>query len=299
MKRLQTTIFALFAWFFVLNNVERLFEQVNLASFVYVLAPALGLIVLSCPSFLRSRPVWYIPVSLASVLGLRFSLGYDLSGASLAFIVSETLATYFTMWLSAQLAKGIDEYQSAAATAICRHLVDRCQPFEEAQAEVVREVRRARECDRPMAVMALKADESCKQETLDRFSEEFQKRLLNQYVSARVAECLESQLRSHDLLTENKDEFLALLPEMNREEASQLAERMCREVYDELGINLRIGISMFPEDEVTAIGLIESAESEVQSMRSISKSASEQLYDEAPMRHSQTENDSHAKLRVG
>jgi GGDEF domain-containing protein len=261
MKRLHISILTLFGWFFVFYNIERLFESVNLASFVYLLAPALGMIVLCVPRLLRVRAYWYIPISLISVVALRSLFGYGLGGYSFSLVVTEGLATWITMWLSYHLAMGIQEYHSAAATAICSHLVDRCRPFEEAHADVIREVRRARENNRPIAVLAL-SPQSQGEPIVDRFTDEFRTRLMQQYVSARAAEFLSTRLRQYDILTETKDEFLALLPETNREDAIRFAEKIRRDLCEQLGFDLQVGISVFPEDEVTAIGLIERAEAE-------------------------------------
>jgi hypothetical protein len=273
MKRLRILILALFGWFFVFYNIERLIEPINIASFVYLLAPALGMTVLCVPYLHKVRWSWYVPLSFCSVIALRAAFGYEIVGHAFSLAVTETLATWITIGLSYQLAQGICEYQSAAATAICSHLTDRCRPLEEAQAEVVREVRRARQSKRPIAVLALSPQPQDGQQTLDRFTDDFKNRILRQYVSARTAECLSTRLRHHDILTETKDEFLALLPELSREEAAKLAADMRRDLREQIGVDLKFCISMFPEDEVTAIGLIERAESESQKMWAMAATA--------------------------
>lgn len=267
MKRLHVSILALFGWFFIFYNVERIYEPINLASFVYLLAPAFGMIVLCVPQ-LRKAKLWlFIPLSVLSVVVLRISLGYDLGGHAFSLVVTEVLAAWITIGLSYQLAKAIDEYHAAAATAIVSHVVDNCRSFEEAQDDVVREVRRARQFSRPIAVLALKPRPQDDPETLDRFTHEFKAGVLQQYISARAAKCLSSRLRQYDILTQSKDQFLALLPEISREDAKRVAEDMRADLSGQLGIGLQVGISMFPEDEVTAIGLIERAEAEAEGIR--------------------------------
>ncbi|EMI16422.1 diguanylate cyclase [Rhodopirellula maiorica SM1] len=269
MKRLQFSILALFGWFFVFYNIERLHAPINLASFVYLLAPTLGMVMLCIPKLHRMPSYWYLPFSLLAVLALREVFGYEVSGNAVSLAVVEGLATWTTIWLSSELAEGIDEYQNAAATAIFSHVTGSCRPFEEVQTDIIREVRRARQFERPIAVLALKPIAEDEQKTLDRFSDEFKSELLQQYVSARAADCVSSQLRQHDILTQTNDQFLALLPEMNRADGEKLADKMRRELRDQLGIDLAVGISMFPEEEVTAIGLVERAQEEVARVREL------------------------------
>lgn len=277
MKRLHISILFLFGWFFVFYNVERLFEQINLASFVYLLAPTLGMLALSVPWLHRLPSAAYLPISIVLVMVIRHFLGYDekVNAFSLAF--TEGFATWVTITLSYHLRSAIEEYQSAAATTIFSHVSERTLPFDKAQADVIREVRRARLFRRPIAVLALDPQVNANTQDLDRFSQELRTEMLQQYVSARAAECLQDGLRPCDILTQTKDHFLALLPELSREDAQDVAETMCNLVESELGIILRVSVSMFPEDEITAIGLIERAEAEIESIRAVASAAAAQV----------------------
>jgi hypothetical protein len=274
MRRLHFSILVLCGWFFAFYNVERIFEQVNLASFVYLLAPVLGMLVLSIPKLRRVPLYWYIPLSFVSVIILRSALGYGQQENAFSLCVTESLATWITLALSYQLGKGIDEYCSAATTAMVNHLADHTQPFEEAQSAVVREVRRARLFRRPIAVLALNPQPVDEEESLDRFTQEFRAELVQQYISAKAAGCLSTHLRSCDILTQSNKHFFALLPELNRDEALELARQMQGDLSSELGLNLKVGISMFPEDEVTATGLLERAEAEEAEIELVRETAS-------------------------
>jgi len=265
---------ALFGWFFVFYNVERIFEQVNLASFVYLLSPLLGMLVLGIPQIRRVSVNWYIPVALVSVLILRSIFGYGPQENAVSLSVTEALATWFTMVMSYQLGRAIDEYQSAAATAMVSHVADRTLPFEEAQSAVINEVRRARLFRRPIAVLALNPQAVDEAEALDRFTKEFGASLMQQYASVRAAECLSEHLRSCDILTQSKEQFFVLLPELTRDEALAIAADMQIDLNRELGMDLKVGISMFPEDEVTAVGLLARAEAEEAEIESIRNAAS-------------------------
>lgn len=277
MKRLHISILFLFGWFFAFYNIERIFEQVNLASFAYLLAPLLGISVLSLSQLRQIHVAWYVPISVISVMFLRAAFGYSPDGNAFALTITESLATWITIALSHQLGRGIDEYHSAAATAMVSHLSERILSLEEAESTIVGEVRRARLFRRPIAVLALNPDVVNQEETLDRFTQEFKSGLVQRYVSARAAECLNDRLRSCDILTQTNEQFLALLPEMSRDEALALAADMRTHLNNELGIDLRVGISMFPEDEVTAIGLIERAEAEVDALHAAAGSAAANL----------------------
>ncbi len=274
MGRLYLSILVLFGWFFAFYNVERVNEQVNLASFVYLLAPVLGMLVLGISSLRRISVYWYIPLAVVCVVTLRAMAGYGPQENAFALMVTEILATWTTIALSYLLGKKIDEFHSAAATAIVSHATVRTIPYEEAQSAVVQEVRRARLFHRPIAMLALNPEAGEGENALDRFTQEFREKLIQQYISAQAAEYLSEHLRSCDILTQTKEHFLALLPELSREEALAIAAKMQEDVSRNLGIDLKVGISMFPEDEVTAFGLIERAESEEAEIESIRAAAS-------------------------
>ncbi|WP_153558899.1 nucleotidyl cyclase domain-containing protein [Roseimaritima sediminicola] len=303
MKRLQLSILMLFGWFFVFYNIERLFEPINLASFVYLLAPACGMVLLAVPRLYRMPPALFLPVALVAVVVLRSAFGYRLDGAAFSLAVTETVAVWITLWLSGHLARGLEEYRSAAATAIFSHVMD-CRPLAEVQSEIVREVRRARQYDRPIAVLTLQPVDQAASDTLDRFSNDFKEALLEQYVSARVARCVSEQLRQYDILTQSDDRLIALLPELSREEGLAMAAQLRTQMHAEIGIDLRVGISMFPEDEITAIGLIERAEADVEDvLRSAENSsplAAQEAARDAPDDRAEGDDQDHtAQLRTG
>ncbi len=259
MKQLHLWIATLFAWLCVFYNVERLLEPINIASFVYLLAPLLAAPLILVPQLSRIKLRYLAVAVVPIVVGTRLLGGYSVLGPSLALIVTEAAATICTMLIAQKIAGGLIEFRAAAVTTLVSHLHDRSRPFDEAQSKIVREIRRARLFGRPMAMLAVRASEQSLLDSLDRFSRDIQETSVRQYGPARLAACLTAKLKDHDIIIQGNDHFLVLLPETDRSRASHIANDIQQAVGEELDIGIRFGLSMFPEDEVTLAKLMDHA----------------------------------------
>lgn len=77
---------------------------------------------------------------------------------------------------------------------------------------------------------------------------------------AAASDCL-SDLRSQDTLIRIQHaDFAAVLPETGVDGAQVVAEKLAAAARERLGVEVRAGIAVFPEDEVTGSGLMAEAE---------------------------------------
>lgn len=116
------------------------------------------------------------------------------------------------------------------------------------------EVERARRYGRPFTVLIIAPDDWT----------EYQQRIGPQQVERIVAELAQhylARLRTVDTLIQMRGaQFAALLPETGIEGAQVAAEKLAAAGEDLLGVEVRTGIASFPDDEVTAAGLMREAE---------------------------------------
>lgn len=258
-------IVALAAWFFVLYNIERFHEPINIASFVYVYAAAITGLLICIRPIHAINPYLSGALLVAVFVMLKAFFGYDIAGANLPLTVTEACTLIITIFLSRQVVAGISEFEKAATDALLIQLDSRLANFDMGQGEIYREIRRARQFNRPLALVALSPTEQSIHQSLNRFIQEVQQKAVETYVHARVADVISQEVSHCDLIARRNDHFIMILPETDREGASTLARRLKEAVESQLGVKLQSGTACFPDQEVTFTGLLDRAEAEMRS----------------------------------
>ena len=116
------------------------------------------------------------------------------------------------------------------------------------------EVERARRYARPFTVLMIAPDDW--DEYVQRVGRQQSQRII-----AELAQHYLARLRNVDTLIQTDGaRFAALLPETGVEGAQVAAEKLAAAGEDLLGVEVRTGIASFPDDEVTAAGLMREAE---------------------------------------
>ena len=266
MKRLRLWLTLIVIWYFLLYNIERLSEPINIASFVYVYILVISVLMLILP------PIYSLPLygpflaALIPFFILKNQLGYKIGGSHLPITITEVLAIGLTIYLIGQFLRELKELKEAVNNLTISQLDRGSYPFETGQGQIYREVRRARLNQRPAALLAItvKIDEMYKY-SINRFIQEAQRDIINKYISARLAHLLLEELRDFDVITQRNNHFVALLPETSREEGLNIANRLTKVAHEKLGLDLHFGLSAFPDEAVTFERLLECAESEMKS----------------------------------
>lgn len=266
MKRLRFWMTLIVIWYFLLYNIERLSEPINIASFVYVFIGVISVLMLTLPP-VYSLPL-YVPflAALIPFFILKQQLGYRIGGSHLPITITEILAIGLTIFLNGQFLRELKSLREAVNNLTISQLDRGSYPFEIGQGQIYREVRRARLSQRPAALLAvmINKDEMYKV-SINRFIQEAQREIIKKYISARLAHLLLEELRDFDVITQRNNHFVALLPDIGREEALNIATRLTRVANEKLGLNLRFGLSAFPDEAVTFERLLECAEAEMKS----------------------------------
>jgi GGDEF domain-containing protein len=264
MKRLRMWSALFFVWLFVLYNVERLHEPINLASFVYVLAAATAIPFVIFAPLGRAPAVCVLVLSVPLTIGLKAWFGYSIGGTQLPITITEIAAVWVTTALALQMGRSLQDLQGSLLNTLLVHLRDRSQSFEHGQSELYREIRRARKHHRPLALLAISVTEKSINVSLDRFTAELHQECLRNYISARVAEMLSQEMKDCNVISHHGEHFVTVVPEADRETAVIVADKLKRIARDKLGIELCVGVSLFPEEEVTFVQLLERAQAQLQ-----------------------------------
>lgn len=263
MIQLRLAFAAFAAWQLLFFNIERVHAPINISSFVYLLAAACGLAVLLWPKAHTIRPTYLHLLTFTVLIGLKLALGYPIAGTNLPITLTEFCALALTILLALRVATNYEELRTALFSNLLIDLKNRAQPFDSGQSDLYREVRRARIYERPLAFLAVGPAPGTVEAAKDRFTEECMRRMLRQYMTARVGDLLSRRLKDCDVIAQRDCHFVAALPETKRELALQLSRRLQAESRKELGIELNVGLCTFPDEEGTFIGLLERAEQEM------------------------------------
>jgi len=263
MKRMRFLVAMLIIWLFLFYNIERLSEPIDIAGVAYTFVPIVAALTISVPR-LRQVPLWALLVMPVPVfLVLKVLTGYSLWGAAMPLTVTEICVIAITIILARWVSNGMDEFESAIAHITIGQIDTQVEPFSTGQAEMYREIRRARHYQRPLALLAVGVEEKSVQVVLDRMVQEVQQAMMKRYVLSDVAKTLCQKLEDYNVIAQTNNHFLILLPEVSSDQLAELASRLRQAVSEEVGANLQIGIASFPDDAVTFESLVDRAVGEM------------------------------------
>lgn len=261
MSRLKLYLLATFTWVIVFYNMERLFAPINLASFVYVLAAVYAIIIILYAPIYGINRMALFAASLVPYFILKVAFGYSIGGANLPLTVTEIVSIGITMYLSWKIGHGLESLRSEILRLTLGPTNNMgAFPFQTAQAEFYREIRRARHYNRPAAVLSISPEKQSVELSINRFIQEAQNSIIKQYIVARTADVLRSSFKETDVVTMRNDHFLVLLPETENKHVGIVIDRIQKTASEKLGLTLKIGVSTFPDDALTFESLIQSAE---------------------------------------
>lgn len=256
MQELRIKLSLMFAWLLLFYNIERYHEPINLASFVYVYAAFLAIAIVALKRIVLSSVVPALIFTLAQFLVIKWLRGYELFGASLPLTVTEAVAISITFGLALTIAKSLWHFEASVADVFSMHPQGTFPTFVDSQAEFYREVRRAREFDRPLTLMSIKSSGVSSTLEIKQMLQEMQEKAVARYADARVGKVLADCIKDCDLIAYSDDHYVLLMPEVDREHAADIAHELTQAVATSTGVPLSIGTASFPSDQVTLSGLL-------------------------------------------
>ena len=271
MTQLRYLFIAMCGWFFLLYNIEKLIAPINIASFVYVFVVACTVLLIVSVRLCQWPLYWLLALVFPVYFLLKTTLGYEIGGDNLSLTITELSVITVTTVLARMIGLQFEEWRKIITSLTLGELRDDLQPFETGQAQIYREIRRARRHQRAAALLAVtaidisgEADGKRIQDTpLYRFLEEVRRETLEKYVSARLAEFLVAELGDLAIVTKRNSHFVTLLPEMDRSNLQDVVRRLQLAAKEKLGLQLKIGMSTFPDEAVTFERMLEDAETEM------------------------------------
>jgi hypothetical protein len=257
MKQVRIWLLITLLWFFIYYNINRSYLPSHVE-------PIASLFVTSCFFILFLVPFaqanyTYVVVTLFIILDffIRSQLGYEIGGANLMISLFEIGAIGFTAFLALRMRRYLDSSHSDSNTG---QIYQAAPDFETGQGQIYREIRRARRYERRIALLAISAMEGRNDASQKALKKSAIGQDSNHKTSDHLAKLLIEELRDYDVITRRDNHVIALLPETNRESASETIRRLESIAYEKLGLKLGIGLATFPDEAVTFESLLEIAE---------------------------------------
>lgn len=265
MRGLRWNIVFIVVWFLFLYNLERLIAPINIASFVYIYAALLTVLVISLPA-LHNANLWVLfVITLIVFFGLKILLNYEIAGTNFSITVTEICALGVSLGLARQVGKALGTLQDEITQIAFGHVNYETRDFNVEQSQIYREIRHARRNGQPASLMAISISEKSVELSLHRFVEGAKNNITKKYIASQVAKLLTEQLHDSDKITQRDDHFVVLLTETSYENALNVVNRIRASAEEKLHLKLNIGLSTFPEEAYTFERLLETAETRMNS----------------------------------
>ncbi len=115
------------------------------------------------------------------------------------------------------------------------------------------EFRRSKQSERPIALIALEPTADDLSSSSARIPADLPLKEKQKLIYKTIKEVLAKQSRQSDLVLgrTNEGQFLIICPETNQVGANRLVKRISATTQDQLGIKIKFGISLYPDDSST------------------------------------------------
>ena len=205
-------------------------------------------------------PVWFILILLTSLFLTSQFLFNDLSGLpTILLMIVNVFSIFITIMLSRWLNLALNNIEQSGTETLSAENNNMSDSVNYGLGLIYREVRRARNHQRPLALLSIAIDKN----SFDSSGEDTQKNILHpkktKDVYQDLSKMLIEQLEDCTIIVQNTDHFLAALPETTPQDLAFVVKRLHQKAGEQIGVEITIGSATLPEDEYTFEGLFERA----------------------------------------
>lgn len=264
MIRFRIAMLFLILWAILLFNIERpeinrfgIFN-IDLSSGVYVLVSVIMVATLMLPE-LSQIELWKLLVPAYVVYaGVKLVLGF-VDDAVIFITVMEILVIFISVWLARTVSKSFLNLEIALEDVVLNRHSSVIVGMEEGSERISLELFRAKRANIPLGVIYLHINllEEMQENLSDRFN--VQASFRRRYVQGQVAKNVEALIHRGDVIAWHNDNLLIAMPGSNHEQARKLAQDIFQRLEVRLGVQMNMGIGVFPEDGLVYEELVQHA----------------------------------------
>lgn len=272
MKYIRRSIIGLVVYLAVLFNIERLDfgaqNEINLRSFVYILATLAVIAVITIPFFRKRRLVinlayWSI---IYAIIRFTFFASTTLGGTDLYLTLTEVVFLLVGVWLAHGVALDLYDFEQAVVNMTLPQVNRQVRRLTDSNEEIQTEMIRSRRHRRPLSVLVVRPDPDSVNTAIHRSVQEVQKAMMTRYVVTSITRIVADVMRRTDTIFEqpSANQFIVLSPETSASNSLNFVERIKAATSEKLGVDVVCGIASFPDDALTFDELVREAESHIQ-----------------------------------
>ncbi|HRV94002.1 MAG TPA: hypothetical protein P5526_17720 [Anaerolineae bacterium] len=257
MNKLRFWMIALILWLIFIFNIERINAPFDIRSYTYVFVAFAAVIALTIP---KTRRISYLALLLIPVPGFllykALGGGQNLWGPALPLTVTQVSAIVLTGLISRQISYGLQDVEKLVTDITSGYIGKLPQPFSETQDTIYKELRRARHYHRPLSVVTLNLNDESVQVALPKIVMDVQKAMMKEYILAGVTRVLDENVSDFGTIALRNKQFVVVLPEIDYQEASKMAQDLQKLVHEKLKVRLNFGVASFPTEAITFEALV-------------------------------------------
>ncbi len=277
MKQIRVRVAVFVCWLVLFCNFWRLIDPLGITAVAAITVMIVAVLILITPGLARGPVGIILAFPILLFLALKAAAGAGVLGADTLLTIAEVCAIGITILLARWVSSAVSEFESAIAHITIGRRGQAPEPPLPGPGSIYREIRRARNYERPLTLMAVAVEEQSVQVALDRMVQEAQLALMKQYALAGVSKVLCEELEDCNVIVQSDGHFLIGLPEVTPEQLPSLMERLRQLVSEQVGVSLRIGAASLPQDGLTFEGLQDKAIQDMESTLDRQPSARPQL----------------------
>ena len=262
MFSLRLWIATTIVWLFVIFNIERFHEPINLASFVYVLVGLTAAVSVVLGRVATVTLSWQCLGLVGTFVAMKWAFGYPLFGPALPLTTTEVSVLIITLLLVDRVSRAASDFEASVNDLTLHQFVDGMDSAAADFSQLYREVRRARQHDRPFGIVTVS---TCDVDSVaySRILQEIQRNSLRQFVNAKLGKVISECIGDLELVARHGQNFVVAVPEATPHQLHDVAKRLNSVIGCQLGWQAKIGTALFPSEEVTLAGLLSRAEREM------------------------------------
>lgn len=263
MAKFRLVLINLAIWLTLLFNLERpdIFGgNIDLKSFVYVIAAGVTMAILMFPDVAQLKTTWLFLITLGVYAAFKMISGVAEDQVTFAYTTTlEIAALYVTVLLAQMVSSTVSQFENVVDNTVLITDNSRVLPTNDGVEKINKEIFRARRFGNPMALLfvnirAIKGVGTHLQRQLD-----LQVALRHRYIQGRIARTIEDVLYFEDIITLYHEDLVLCFPETGLQEARELARQINKLLTVTLDISLQIGVAVFPDDALIFEELVDIA----------------------------------------
>ena len=256
-------------WLFLVDDIAGMVGLNELTPYAYILILACAVVPFLFPPDNHASTLVTFLTAVALLILLEVWGGFLSGSSNLLVIGVEISAIGLTLILASILGVQINAVQEVHANLGIGTLQKNVELFETGQGYLYREIRRARRYQRHAALLAISPSEaslqlllaySDKRKPTHQLIKNVQSEVWRKQALIQLAKLLVNEFGDSAIITQREEHFIVLFAEVGRAQCNVVVQQLQEAAQEKLGINLNIGVAIFPEEAVTFEMMLERAE---------------------------------------